>query len=122
MGDSLLIIGAGLFVVGLSIRLSAIFTLREQFSYTISIYENHQLITNGVYKIIRHPGYLGQLLIFFGIAVSLGNWISILGMMIPILPSYLFRIRKEEEVLEKELGERYISYKNSTSRLIPSIY
>ena len=84
--------------------------------------EDHELIETGFYKVIRHPGYLGQVLIFFGTATSLSNWLSMTLMIIPVLFGYLYRIRIEERFMIRQWGQKYLDYQNKTKRLIPWIY
>ena len=115
-------IGAILIAIGLIIRVASILTLKQQFTYTVSKIENHELIENGLYKTIRHPGYLGQLLIFLGLSISLSNWLSVLFMLIPVLIGYMYRINVEERFMIKQLGQKYIDYQKRTKRLIPAIY
>lgn len=120
--NTLFLIGSALVVIGLIIRTSSILNLKHQFTYTVAKIENHKIIISGLYKKIRHPGYLGQLIIFFGISVSLSNWLSILFMTIPVLFAYLYRINIEEKFMVKEMGQRYSEYQKQTKRLIPLIY
>jgi protein-S-isoprenylcysteine O-methyltransferase Ste14 len=120
--NALFISGAILVVTGLAIRISSILTLRKQFTYTITEVEQHELIEKGLYRVIRHPGYLGQLLIFLGITVALSNWLSVLLMMILVIPGYIYRIHTEEQFMIKQFGEAYLTYRERTRRLIPRIY
>ncbi len=120
--DIFFMIGSILAIVGLIIRINSILTLKKQFTYTITKIENHELIETGLYKIIRHPGYLGQLIIFLGISTSLSNWLSILSMIISVLFGYIYRIKTEEKFLIEQMGDKYIDYQNRTKRLIPKIY
>jgi protein-S-isoprenylcysteine O-methyltransferase Ste14 len=120
--NSLFIIGSIVAVIGLIIRVTSILKLKHQFTYTVTKIENHQLIDTGLYKYIRHPGYLGQILIFLGIATSLSNWISILSMMIPVLAGYINRIIIEEKFMTQQMGNKYIDYQSRTNRLIPKIF
>lgn len=115
-------IGAFIAIVGLIIRISAILTLKQQFTYTVTRIENHELIEKGLYKIIRHPGYLGQLIIFLGISTSLSNWLSVISMMISVLIGYIYRIKTEEKFMIEEMGNKYIDYQKRTKRLIPKIF
>jgi protein-S-isoprenylcysteine O-methyltransferase Ste14 len=115
-------IGAALVVIGVIIRIWSILTLKQYFTYSVAKVENHQLIETGLYKSIRHPGYLGQLMIFIGISTSLSNWLSILLMMIPICIGYAYRINVEERFMIEQLGENYLDYQKRTKRLIPLIY
>jgi protein-S-isoprenylcysteine O-methyltransferase Ste14 len=116
------VIGSFLALIGLIIRISSILTLKQQFTYTVTKIENHELIETGLYKKIRHPGYLGQLIIFLGISTCLSNWISILLMIVPVLLGYLNRIIVEEKFLVKHMGQKYLDYQTRTKRLIPAIY
>ncbi len=120
--NTFFITGAILVIGGLIIRIISILTLKKQFTYTVTKIQNHELIETGLYKNIRHPGYLGQIIIFTGIATSLSNWLSILSMIIPILFGYIYRISVEEKFMTKQIGQKYIVYKNRTKRLIPRIY
>jgi protein-S-isoprenylcysteine O-methyltransferase Ste14 len=118
----LFIIGSILAIIGLIIRVTSILTLKQQFTYTVTKIEGHELIESGLYKIIRHPGYLGQLIIFLGISTSLSNWLSILLMIVPVLLGYLNRIIVEEKFMIEQMGQKYIDYQKRTKRLIPMIY
>ena len=115
-------IGMALVVIGLMIRIHSILTLKQYFTYSVAKVENHKIIETGLYKFIRHPGYLGQLIIFIGISTSISNWLSILVMMIPITLGYLYRIKVEERFMLEQLGEDYLNYQERTKRLIPMIY
>jgi len=114
--------GVLLIIIGLTIRIKAILELKQHFTYTVTEIENHELIETGLYKSIRHPGYLGQLLIFMGTSVAFSNWLAVVLMMIPVLLGFLNRIIVEERFMIKQLGQKYIDYQKRTKRLIPGIY
>jgi protein-S-isoprenylcysteine O-methyltransferase Ste14 len=120
--DTFFVIGSILAIIGLIIRVTSILTLRQQFTYTVTKIQNHELIETGLYKCIRHPGYLGQLIIFLGISTSLSNWLSILLMIVPVFLGYLNRIIVEEKFMIEQMGQKYIDYQKRTKRLIPTIY
>lgn len=120
--DTFFLIGALLAIIGLIIRVSAIMTLKQHFTYTVTKIENHELIENGLYKSIRHPGYLGQMIIFLGISTSLSNWLSIIFMIVPVFIGYIYRITVEEKFMIKQMGQKYLDYRKRTKRLIPLIY
>jgi protein-S-isoprenylcysteine O-methyltransferase Ste14 len=115
-------IGAILIIAGLIIRIKSILTLKQHFTYTVSKIENHELIETGLYKIIRHPGYFGQIMIFTGVATSLSNWLSVVVMVIPVISAYIYRIKVEEKFMITQMGQTYIDYQKRTKRLIPWIY
>lgn len=120
--NTFFVIGSVLAVTGLIIRVTSIMQLKQQFTYTVTKIENHELIETGLYKIIRHPGYLGQLIIFLGISTCLSNWLSILLMIIPVLLGYLNRMNVEEKFMVENMGQKYLDYQKRTKRLIPMIY
>ena len=115
-------VGFVLVVIGLIIRITSILTLKQYFTYSVAKVQDQPLIETGLYKIIRHPGYLGQLLIFIGISISVSNWLSILLMMIPVAIGYFYRIKVEESFMIAQLGENYLNYQKRTKRIIPMIY
>jgi protein-S-isoprenylcysteine O-methyltransferase Ste14 len=120
--NTFFIIGSFLAIIGLIIRIKSILTLKQQFTYTVTKIENHELIETGLYKRIRHPGYLGQMIIFLGISTCLSNWLSIPLMIIPVLLGYLNRIKVEEKFMVKQMGQKYLDYQTRTKKLIPKIY
>lgn len=66
----LALFGLGVIVVGVSLRVGAMRTLHRHFTYRVSIGEQHELIEQGLYRHIRHPAYLGEMLVFFGIGLG----------------------------------------------------
>jgi protein-S-isoprenylcysteine O-methyltransferase Ste14 len=120
--NTLFAIGMALVVIGFVIRIHSMLTLKQYFTYSVAKVEGHRIVETGLYKFIRHPGYLGQLIIFIGISISISNWLSILVMMIPVTLGYLYRIKVEERFMLEQLGEDYLNYQERTKRLIPMIY
>lgn len=120
--DTFFIVGVVLSILGLIIRIYSILTLKQHFTYTVTKLEDHELIETGLYKWIRHPGYLGQVIIFAATAIALANWLSVLLMLIPVVSGYLYRINIEEKFMTVQLGLKYTDYQKRTKRLIPGIY
>jgi protein-S-isoprenylcysteine O-methyltransferase Ste14 len=120
--NTFFVVGMALFVIGFMIRIHSLLTLKQYFTYSVAKVENHKIIETGLYKFIRHPGYLGQLFIFIGISTSISNWLSIPAMMIPVTLGYLYRIKVEERFMLEQLGKDYLNYQERTKRLIPIIY
>ena len=58
--DTFFAIGVTLIVPGLILRIHSMLTLKQYFTYSIAKVDDHQLVETGLYKVIRHPGYLGQ--------------------------------------------------------------
>ena len=115
------IAGLTLFVVGLTIALVAVFTLRRFYLSTLVIIEDHQLITHGIYRFTRHPIYFGVLIGIMGVPVYAPSLYGFLVLSL-LIPIFLNRIRMEEELLTEEFGDAYRTYKETTRKLIPFIY
>jgi protein-S-isoprenylcysteine O-methyltransferase Ste14 len=115
------IVGLALIAVGLTIELIAQFTLRRFYSSTLVIRADHQLITHGIYRFVRHPIYLGAITGLFGVPVYVSSLYGLLTMS-ALIPIFLNRIRMEERLLTKEFGDAYQTYVDATSKLIPFIY
>jgi protein-S-isoprenylcysteine O-methyltransferase Ste14 len=115
-------LGMVLMAIGLMIRVHSILTLKQFFTYTVAKVENQKIVETGLYRFVRHPGYLGQLIIFLGISLAMSNWLSVLLMMSAVIPGYLYRIKIEEKFLIEQLGEEYISYQKRTKRLLPILF
>lgn len=97
--------------------------LRENtyLSRTIEIQENQQVVSTGLYGIVRHPMYTATLVLFLSMPLVFGSFFSFLIFLIyPVLIAK--RIRNEEIVLERSL-EGYSKYKEQVKyRLIPFIW
>jgi protein-S-isoprenylcysteine O-methyltransferase Ste14 len=115
-------IGVIISVSGFSIRLFALFSLGKFYTRTIRITDNHKIITTGTYRYIRHPGYLGVILMFSGAAMAVSNWVGILYTLLIMPSSFIYRIYAEERMLIDHFGENYRKYMAESWRLLPFIY
>jgi protein-S-isoprenylcysteine O-methyltransferase Ste14 len=107
---------------GVTIRLIAVATLRRQFTTKVAIVERHRIVDTGIYRIIRHPAYLGYLASLLGMGLVLGNWVSLAALIVLPLLGILYRIHVEESVLLGYFGGAYQEYANRTKRLLPGIW
>jgi len=119
---SIAIIGLSIFMIGIIVRWISIIQLNKEFTVDVAITKNHNLKTNGMYKNLRHPSYLGLLLICFGLSISMNSIISLIVITIPILLALTYRIKIEENTLIKEFGETYKDYMIKTCKIIPKLY
>jgi protein-S-isoprenylcysteine O-methyltransferase Ste14 len=116
------LIGVMLFVGGLFLRWWAIVTLGRFFTVDVTIEKDHELVESGPFRVVRHPSYTGVLLEFAGFALSLGNWVALLVILLPIVAAFIHRMNVEEEALTRALGTHYAEYMKHTKRLVPFIY
>ena len=96
-------------------------TLGRQYSAEVTIQKDHQLITTGPYHLIRHPRYLGILLVGFGYSLLFHSW---LGLVFTATAKglILFRIRDEEELMHKHFGNAWEEYCRQSWRLFPYLF
>ena len=87
---------------------------------TVVTKENHQLVTSGPYKWIRHPLYTFGLLFFFSIAILSSNWIPLVAEFV-VLAALLARLPKEEAKLIERFGDQYRAYAQRTGRFLPKL-
>ena len=109
-------------VLGLAIRVVAIFTLGRAFSANVALRENQKLKRNGLYALVRHPSYLGLELILLGFSLHSRTWACFAVFLIPPTLALLYRIHVEENMLRRAFGADYEDYRRSTKRLVPGIY
>lgn len=120
--DAIMKVALGIAIIGFAIRWAAIFQLGKMFTVDVAITSGHQLKTSGLYKVVRHPSYLGLMLIICSIALCQGNILSCLFIIIPTFVALNYRMVVEERALIAEFGEQYQQYKKNTARIIPGIY
>ena len=90
-------------------------------SRTVEVQENQQVVSSGLYGIVRHPMYAATLLLFLSIPLILASPWSF-AVMLLYIPIIAFRIRNEEQVLERDL-KGYTEYKQRVRyKVIPFIW
>jgi protein-S-isoprenylcysteine O-methyltransferase Ste14 len=107
---------------GLVLRFWSMRVLGEYYTRTLQVTGQQAVVDQGPYRVIRHPGYLGTLLVWIGAGIAMANWLA--TALIPLLmgTAYAYRIRSEEAMLLDTLGKSYQGYRERTWRLIPYIY
>lgn len=113
--------GVAMMLAGAAFRWWSVATLGRHFTVHVAIHDDHQLITHGPYRWLRHPSYTGILVVLLGAMTATGNGVCLL-FMAPILLAILHRIRIEEQALSGAFGDRYAAFRASTKRLIPGVW
>lgn len=129
LGEGLVSIGivAGLVALavstaGVALRLWAASVLGEHYTRTLQATGDQSLVMEGPYRMVRHPGYLGSILMWTGFGVLTGNLIVALLLPPLFISTYLYRMATEEEMLLQVLGNQYAQYKSKTKKLVPLLY
>jgi len=96
--------------------------LATNWSITLETRRNHQLVTCGVYRLVRHPMYLALLLYASGLALVLPNWVAGPSYLVTVAFLVAFRVGPEERMMLEEFGNDYEGYRGRTRYLIPGIW
>jgi protein-S-isoprenylcysteine O-methyltransferase Ste14 len=113
--------GLILFCLGFGLIFWSSVALGRLYSPEVTIQENHQLITSGLYRFIRHPRYLGGFILGIGFSFLYRSWIGLV-LSFAFFVIILFRIRDEEAVMHREFGQVWEAYCERSWRLIPFLY
>lgn len=114
--------GIALMLLGLFVRLYAMFVLGDLFSHRVAVKDDHEVVDVGPYRWVRHPSYTGALITYLGIGVVTGNWVSVVAAVGGAVVGYSHRVRVEERALSEAL-EGYEEYAERTPyRLVPSVW
>jgi protein-S-isoprenylcysteine O-methyltransferase Ste14 len=114
------LVGLILYVIFSWVQIWSFKSLGEFYSQEILIYKNHDLISKGPYKLLRHPQYLSQILVDIGGGLAVMSYI-LLPIAIIEIPFLIMRALLEEKLLEKNFKDRFTEYKKKTGFLIPFI-
>ena len=79
-----------------------------------------ELIVTGVFRIVRHPIYLGAILFYLGASLITMSIASVLFLIV-IIGFYIYIAKYEERILTKEFGQDYLEYKKKTGMLFPKL-
>jgi protein-S-isoprenylcysteine O-methyltransferase len=109
-------------LAGLTIRVWAMRVLGASYTRTLRTTTEQHLVTVGPYRLIRHPGYLGTLLVWIGGGMATANWIVAMAIALGLGRAYRSRLQAEEEMLAATFGDAYPGYASRTWRLVPFIY
>lgn len=107
-------------LAGLGLRSWSMRTLRPSCSRTLRSEVNQEIIDAGPYRLTRHPGYLGSLMIWTGFALT-SRRAPVVRTVVALLGVYGYRITAEEEMLTRDLAG-YADYTKRTKRLIPFVW
>ncbi|HEX3736037.1 MAG TPA: isoprenylcysteine carboxylmethyltransferase family protein [Solirubrobacterales bacterium] len=114
--------GALLTAVGISFRQWAIAVLGAWFTIDVRVGVDQPVVESGPYRWVAHPSYTGMEMVFVGLGLMLGNWLSLAFLVFVPLVGLLVRIRVEERAMLAGLGEPYRRFLAGRARLVPGIW
>jgi protein-S-isoprenylcysteine O-methyltransferase Ste14 len=113
-------VGTALVILGLGFSVLARIWLGRNWSGSVTVKRDHQLIRSGPYALVRHPIYTGMLTALFGTALAIGNGRAALGFAV-LLAGLIYKIGIEERFMAEEFGEAYAHYRREVPALIPFV-
>lgn len=120
-GEGVRWLGALLFIIGGALRLWPVFVLGRRFSGLVAIQPGHTLVTDGIYRSLRNPSYLGLMITAVGWALAFRSGVGLLLAAATLIP-LIARIHSEEALLRAQFGSEYEAYCARSWRLIPKVY
>jgi protein-S-isoprenylcysteine O-methyltransferase Ste14 len=113
-------VGLSVTMTGVAFSIRARLTLGRNWSGTVQVKENHELVRRGPYRIVRHPIYSGLLLAMLGTAIAFGGWLGYLGFAV-VLFAWKQKSLTEERFMSEQFGDDYACYKAKVKALIPGV-
>jgi protein-S-isoprenylcysteine O-methyltransferase Ste14 len=122
--------GAGSFATGIVLVLAGMALRRwsfralggRYFNHAVKVSPDQPLVTSGPYRLLRHPGCAGNMLICIGYGLAAANWVAVAVATLFPLAVVIWRTRVEEAAMLAVLGERYRRYAAGHKRLVPLIW
>ncbi len=114
-------VGAALTLAGLLVTVWARVHLGRNWSARITLKRDHDLITSGPYRIVRHPIYSGLLLAFIGGAIARGEWRGVVAVGLAFVALWR-KLRIEERWMREEFGAGYDEYTRRVAALVPLVF
>jgi protein-S-isoprenylcysteine O-methyltransferase len=112
----------GLMVAAFLLQLWAVRTLGPLFHFTLSSDAAQPIVERGPYRLVRHPGYLAQIVFFLAFAAATRNGWTLVVVAAALAVGYGYRIRTEERLLARTLGDRWRDYARRRARLVPGLF
>jgi protein-S-isoprenylcysteine O-methyltransferase Ste14 len=111
--------GAALIIAGLWLFWRSHSDLGRNWSQSLEVRKDHELIRHGVYRSIRHPMYASIWVWCLGQGLVLENWLAGWYALAAFALMYFIRTPREERMMCESFGQQYRDYMNRTGRLFP---
>ena len=114
-------LGAAVTIAGLLLAVWARQHLGRNWSRSVTIKQDHELLTTGPYALVRHPIYTGSLTGFLGTAIALSEVRGFISLLLIFLVLWA-KLRMEEQWMRSEFGPTYSAYVQQTAALVPYVF
>lgn len=114
-------LGIFIYLSGLILLVHSHHQLKRNWSPTIEINQQQELVTSGVYRLIRHPIYAAVWLMVIAQVLVVNNYILGLTGILSFCLLYNHRVNKEEQMMAVHFGKEFAIYCETTGRLLPNL-
>ncbi len=114
--------GVVIAALGLGLLRQSHIELGKNWSVSLVLREEHQLVTSGLYRYVRHPMYTAIFLYALAQARVVPNWIAGPANLVAFVVLFATRVKSEEQMMVDKFGDQYRSYMRKTKRLIPGVW
>jgi protein-S-isoprenylcysteine O-methyltransferase len=114
--------GVAFSALGVGLRFWSARVLGASYTRTLRVEGGQRLVRSGPYRVVRHPGYAGSMLIWTGAAFASGDVLGVVVIVPAMVWAYLLRIAAEERMLAAAFGDDFRDYARHTSRLVPFVF
>ncbi len=91
----------------------------EQFAGEVQVWTGQQLVTRGLFALVRHPIYMSVIAMWLGAGMGMGSWLLIVIGLAIMAPTFYLRARREEMLILDHFGQRYREYRAQVPMLLP---
>ena len=116
----LIVIGLVIVITGTAFNILGRIRLGNNWGNQVIIYNDHSLVNDGAYRVVRHPLYASLIWIFIGGALIYANMVALLTVVTIFIPFMHYRARQEEQLLIAKFSE-YNKYKESVGMFFPKV-
>jgi len=113
--------GAAVIALGTLINIAGRLSLKKNWGNQIRIYENHSLVTTGIYRYIRHPLYSSTVFMMYGFSFLTTNAVVFALCTFVFLPFMIYRAKQEDTLLQITFKDTFTEYRSKTGMLLPKL-
>lgn len=117
----LIAVGVVVMIFSAAVNILGRVKLGKNWANQIKIYQDHFLVSTGVYRLVRHPLYASIIWMFFGACLVYSNYAAALANSLIFIPFMYHRAKQEEDLLSKEFKD-YNNYQKNVGMFFPKIF
>ena len=114
--------GLVIILVGMALRVWTRMSIGGMCSGYVHITAGHVLVTDGPYRLVRHPGYTGFVIMALGLCIGYSSLIGLAAIPVLLLPGLAYRMNVEERLLKEQFGDEYRAYARGSKKIIPGVW